>query len=232
MSYVAPDSDLRTPTISSSAVSVKFAGTPLQGYEGTFWALAGQYGIDPNWALAYLQWESGFGRNDPSGQGMAFHNNPWDMVACAAAPSCDCPADQCYQSPYNSWWYYRYPSVAAGLEAGFQNWAGYVRRGAGTWQAGLMRASGNNANWTASVIAQGQYNAEHWPYDGSSAPPPVGAPDAPPPGPRDPPVSAAPTPGDLLRANWGWLAVGVLGITLVAAVGGKSDTGQDDILWK
>lgn len=179
MAYVAADADLRTPTVSNDAVWAKFAGTPMQGYEGTFLTLAQQYGIDPNWALAYLQLESRFGEADPSGQGMAYHYNPWDMVI--ATRPVDDPRG--YVSPFNGWTYYRFGSMAEGLEAGFRNWASYPPRGWADWFSSLSvalcgRPQGcSGSQWVQSVIQQGQWNAQQWPYDGQ---PYTGGPTSPP----------------------------------------------------
>ena len=174
MAYtVLPGLSISTITVTPQATYAKFAGTPMAGAESIFLSLADQYGIDPNWALSYLQFESGFGRNDPSGEGLSYHYNPWDMVIA------DHPVDDPdgYVSPYNGWTYYRYGSMQAGLEAGFRNWKRYIDRGWSDWQTSLSVAlcghpEGCDSPWVGNVINQGRVNAQQWPV-GEGGPPGV-----------------------------------------------------------
>lgn len=167
MAYVGPDANLRDPTVSPDAVYAKFAGTPLQGYEPVFLALADTYQIDPNWALSYLQWESGFGASQV---GLANPTNPWDILS---VPGQWGQIDTiCFRLCYAV-----YPDVPTGLEAGFRLWSYYADLGYGDWFESLSRALCGNAagcggDWVANVIATGQQNAVQWPYVGGPPPPP------------------------------------------------------------
>lgn len=195
MAVVNPSSDIRGQTVSAAGVQAKLLGTPLEPYTEHFLYYAQQYGIDANWALAYLQWESGFGASEI---GRANPTNPWDIL--------------CYPGqwgavgefrPGSGYCYAVYPSVETGIEAGFRQWRRYVDDGYTTYYATLCRSvSGGgpcNEQWVNNVIAQAQYNAAHWPNDG--APTPAPHPSAPPPGGGDaggqPPAPQQPPAFDL-----------------------------------
>lgn len=148
-----------TQTVSKQAAWDKLRGTPLEPWTNLFIQGAYAYGIDLNWILSYLQWETGFGEGHFS---MDF-NNPWDMLCSAGAP-------ECRQAP-NGYWYRAYATMEEGIEAGYQLWASYVARGWNTWFTSLSVAlCGNPAgcvsSWVDMVIAQGQANADLWPYTG------------------------------------------------------------------
>lgn len=164
---IGAQSDIRIRSVSSAGVRAKLAGTPLEGYADLFVALATKYAIDPNWALAYLQWESGFGRESPA------PTNPWDIL-CATGNwrQIDCVTTGAGYS------YAVYPDMATGLEAGFRLWDSYYRRGWTNWFSSLSVAlcgnpQGCQGTWVESVISQGQANAEAYPYVESPIPPPV-----------------------------------------------------------
>ena len=164
---VGPDTSIRQRTVSDHAIWAKLRGTPMEGAEGPLRALVEAYRIDPNWALSYLQWESGFGS---SAIGRANPSNPWDIL---------CYPGQWGQvaeyRPGNGYCYAVYPDLATGLEAGFRLWSSYADSGWSTWFASLSRAlcgvpSGCDSPWVANVIATGQANAAQWPAGGSSDP--------------------------------------------------------------
>jgi hypothetical protein len=161
--------DLRTPTVAPAAVTAKFSGTPLAGYETVFWTLAANYGVDPNWALAYLQFESAFGK---AGVSTANPTNPWDILSYPGQWG-----QVGEHVPGNGYRYAVFASVEQGLEAGFRLWRSYAEAGYSSWFSSLSRAlCGNPAGcegstWVDQVIAQGTYNATQWPYGGESFPP-------------------------------------------------------------
>lgn len=214
MSYVAPESDLRQPTVSWAAVSAKLAGTPLQGYEAVFWSLAQQYGVDPNWALSYLQWESAFGSR---GVSTGNPTNPWDIASYPGQWGQVGSYDAGNGFNAANGGYAVYPDVSTGLEAGFRLWRSYADAGYSSWWASLSRAlcgnpDGCGGTWVNNVIATGGQNAAQWPYDGSTAPPPSSG---------APPSSGTPPrfsfPGLSMLTEPRTLALLALGLILVGA---------------
>lgn len=163
--------NFRERTVSDDAVYAKFHDRPLQGYEPVFLALAHEYNIDPNWAISYLQMESGFGSTEV---GLINPTNPWDILCW---PRRDDVQNWRAIGQYVSrggYCYAVYPDVRTGLEAGFKNWAGYVDQyGVISWHDTLCIAVSGyddwihgkcDEKWVSDAIDTGQYNIRHWPY--------------------------------------------------------------------
>ena len=163
-------SDIRVRSVSFEAVKAKFAGTPFEAWEGAFWTLAAQYGIDPNWGLSYLQWENGFGRANDFFERL---NNAWDILC---VPGGQWGQISCWTSALG-YSYAVYPNKGMGIEAGFRLWKSYVDRGLITWADTLCRASIGtvpcDTTWVRGVVATGNRNSELWPVEGAPAPAPV-----------------------------------------------------------
>lgn len=155
------NTDIRGRTISSAGVREKMDPTPMRDYANLLLAFSEEYNIDPNWSLAYIQWESAFLRPDT----IAAHcNNPYDLLCHAG--------HECY-APGNGYSYAYYPTVEVGIEDGLSNFKTYVDRGWVTWFSSLSVAlcgvpGGCASDWVDKVIATGNENAAKWPYDPGS----------------------------------------------------------------
>ena len=164
------DSDIRVRSVSFEAVQAKFAGTPFEPWGEAFWLFASQYGIDPNWGLAYLQWENGFGRANDFFERL---NNAWDILC---VPGGQWGQESCWTSALG-YSYAVYPNKGIGIEAGFRLWKAYVDAGLVTWAQTLCRASIGtvpcDTDWVRGVISTGNQNSELWPVEGAPAPAPI-----------------------------------------------------------
>jgi hypothetical protein len=161
-------------TISDEGVRAKLAGTPLESWAGTFLTLSRQYGIDPNWIVSYLQWETGFGGTVGDLHPSMLFNDPWDMLCGVPGEPCGSGSRwgsvECRRAP-NDYCYYVYPSMEAGIEAGYRNWQSYIQRGWTNYFSSLSVAlcgnpAGCDSQWVPNVIAQADSNAARWPYTG------------------------------------------------------------------
>lgn len=194
-------------SVSSQAAVDKLAGTPLEPWTQLFIDLAISYSIDLNWVLSYMQWETGFGSAGPGGRhpSMDF-NDPWDML-CGTPSSGSLGtsiqgASGCVPAP-NGYWYVQFPTMEAGIEAGYRLWQSYVGKGWSDWFTSLSVAlcgnpDGCNSPWVGSVIQQGNINAAHWPY----------VPPGPPPPPPPPPGGVVSSPTSIVA--------GVIGLASLA----------------
>jgi len=167
---VSADQDIRVQTITADGMREALAGTPLASWADVFVRLADQYGIDRNWIISYLRWETGFGSAGPGGRhpSMGF-NDPWDLLCGTPDSACsgEWPGAVCTRAP-NLYCYQAFPTMEAGIEAGYQNWGSYVARGWTTWFTSLSVAlcgkpAGCAGQWVQNVIAQGQQNEARWP---------------------------------------------------------------------
>jgi len=178
MPDVTPTTDITDRTISNEGVRAILAGTPMAPYLDNFMLRAGQYGIDPNWALSYIRWENLFGTANAFSMA---HNNIWDILCIKANPPyCRTPrnwgASDC-NDPGNGYCYAVYPSMDVGLEAGFRLWQYYVTQGWRTWETSLAIALCGSLDckdgpWVQGVIATGAENAAQWPYTAHPPQPP------------------------------------------------------------
>lgn len=170
---VTGDTPVIGRTISDDGVRAKLAGTPLESWASTFVRLSNQYGIDPNWIVSYMQWETGFGGTVGDLHPSMLFNDPWDMLCGVPGGACGTPgpgAIECRRAP-NDYCYYVYPTMEAGIEAGYANWKSYVDRGWSNYFSSLSVAlcgnpAGCGGSWVANVIAQANDNAQRWPYAG------------------------------------------------------------------
>ena len=160
-------SDIRIQSISADGVRAILAGTPLESYADDVIRLANQYGLDANWALSYIKFESGYLTS-----AIASHaNNPFDILCNRGLWG----VVDCYE-PGNGYSYSVFPSIGIGLEAGFRLFSTtYIAEGYDTWEKALDRALCGNLScsqdpWVLNVLEQGQYNADTYPI---TTPPPV-----------------------------------------------------------
>lgn len=175
MAIITPERDIRERSISDEGVRQVLSGTPVAPYTATFLQLAANYGIDPNWALAYLRMESNFGLANTFS---LTHHNLWDILCYnPGAGYCGQPqnwgAVDC-NDPGNGYCYAVYPSFEVGLEAGFRLWRNYVDSGWVTWWNTLCRAlcgdpscalpDCNSGNWVYAVIRVAETWAQQYPY--------------------------------------------------------------------
>ena len=171
MVQVTATTHISTITVNTDAVYAKFANTPLKGYEEVFIELSSLYRIDPNWALSYLQWESGFAK---SAIGLANPTNPWDILCYPGQWSAVGEYRVWNEAEGKEYCYAKYGSIRIGLEAGFRLWNNYLERGYNTWHQSLSivlcgNPAGCASQWVHNVISQGNSNAEQWPSDSQSS---------------------------------------------------------------
>jgi hypothetical protein len=168
---VSGSQDIRVQTIADAGVTESLANTPLAQWADVFVRLAKQYQIDQNWIISYLRWETGFGAAGPGGRHPSMDlNDPWDLLCGTPETACSgAKWDEavCTRAP-NGYCYYRFPTMEAGIEAGYQNWGSYVARGWTTWFSSLSvalcgRPGGCDSPWVGNVIQQGQQNEARWP---------------------------------------------------------------------
>jgi hypothetical protein len=174
---ITGESDIRVQTVSPQAAYEKLNGTPMQQWADVFIRLSNNYSIDLNWILSYLQWETGFGGAGGRHPSMDF-NDPWDMLCASPGQPCNCApifgASGVVTAP-NGYCYYTWPTMEAGIEAGYKNWKSYIDRGWTNWFSSLSvslcgNPAGCSGEWVQNVINQANYNASHWPYQGQQQP--------------------------------------------------------------
>lgn len=151
---VTAEANIRTWSVDDGFVRSKLADTAINADDFLYFART--YNVDPNWALAYLQWESHFG-DTPIGR--ANPTNPWDILSVPGQWG-----QVGEYAPGNGYSYATYPDARTGLEAGFRLWDSYASKGWDTWRTSLSVAlcgqpDGCAGTWVESVIRQGQYNA-------------------------------------------------------------------------
>lgn len=160
---ITGDSDISIQTISRAGVLGILNKSPLLAYADVFMRYASSYGVDMNWALSYIQLESGL-----DGTHFAYkNNNPWDIRPWKDTATGDNWGSIGIDHNPNGFTYCIFPSMDKGIEAGFYQWRKYKEDGFGTWYTSLDRAVGHNDAWVSSVIGQGNYNQDRFPADGT-----------------------------------------------------------------
>ena len=179
MTAITGSSDARIVTISDAGVRAVLNGTPLGPFAGAVIQYAHQYGIDPNFFLAYVKFENDFCSPPPNGNTFSFADaNPYDIVcvrscdgSCSGVGNCGDPSGNNFavdcQTPGNRRCYAVYPNMPTGIQAAFWQTAYWITPDgfAPTW-ASLLGVAGWGPGNIPEITAQATIWSNQYPPTG------------------------------------------------------------------